>query len=173
MVFFLFFIWIVVNLKLTRYKSTWFKLLQPLSWYLICAYFFLGWSLTLQGGRMTTLNERNEHVLTHSSLLVLLTCAPNYYVQKWKGLYQAFRNQTLVFRTWIIRQGNTVRVRKLTEIVISLWLEIIKLDKEWFNVILLYGTMLETNIWNKWKWESDLKITMTSTTATDTTDKYR
>ena len=30
----------------------------------------------------------------------------------------------------MIRQGNTVRVRKLTEIFISLWLEIIKLDKE-------------------------------------------
>ena len=56
-----------------------------------------------------------------------------------------------MFRTWIIRQGNTVRVRKLTEMVISLWLEIIKLDKEWFNVILLYGTILEYHIWNKWK----------------------
>ena len=58
-----------------------------------------------------------------------------------------------MFRTWTIRQGNTVRVHKLTEIVISLWLEIIKLDKEWFNVILLYGTILETNIWNKWNCE--------------------
>ena len=56
-----------------------------------------------------------------------------------------------MFRSWIIRQGNTVRVHKLTEIVISLWLEIIKLDKEWFNVILLYGTILEYHIWNKWK----------------------
>ena len=40
---------------------------------------------------------------------------------------------------------------KLTEIVISLWLEIIKLDEEWFNVILLCGTILEYHIWNKWK----------------------
>ena len=59
-----------------------------------------------------------------------------------------------MFRTWTIRQGNTVWVCKLIEIVISLWLEIIKLDKEWFNVILLYGTIFETNIWNKWKSES-------------------
>ena len=58
-----------------------------------------------------------------------------------------------MFRTWTIRQGNTVRVRKLTEIVISLWLGIIKLDKEWFNVILLYRSILETNIWNKGKCE--------------------
>ena len=59
-----------------------------------------------------------------------------------------------MFRTWTIRQGNTVWVRKLTEIVISLWLGIIKLDKELFNVILLYGNILETNIWNKWGYES-------------------
>ena len=67
---------------------------------------------------------------------------------------EAFRNQALVFRTWIIRQDNTVRVHKLTEIVISLWLEIIKLDKEWFNVILLCGAILEYHIWNKWENES-------------------
>ena len=59
-----------------------------------------------------------------------------------------------MFRTWIIRQCNTVWVCKLTDIVTSLWLEIIKLDKEWLNVILLYGNILETNIWNKWGYES-------------------
>ena len=47
---------------------------------------------------------------------------------------ETFRNQTLVFRTSIIRQGNTVRVSKLTEIVISLWLGIIMLEKELSNV---------------------------------------
>ena len=45
-----------------------------------------------------------------------------------------------MFRTLIIRQGNTVRVRKLTEIVISLWLEIIKLEKELFNVTYVFWT---------------------------------
>ena len=35
-----------------------------------------------------------------------------------------------MFRTCTIRQRHTVRVRKLTEIVISLWLEINQLDKE-------------------------------------------
>ena len=47
---------------------------------------------------------------------------------------------------------------KLADIVTSLWLEIIKLDKEWFNVILLYGNILETNIWNKWKCERVNKL---------------
>ena len=39
-----------------------------------------------------------------------------------------------MFRTWIIRQRNTVWVRKLTDIVTSLWLGIIKLNKELFYV---------------------------------------
>ena len=39
-----------------------------------------------------------------------------------------------MFRTWIIRQRNTVWVRKLTDIVTGLWLGIIKLDKELFYV---------------------------------------
>ena len=56
-----------------------------------------------------------------------------------------------MFRTWIIRQCNTVWVCKLADIVTSPWLEIIKLQKELFNVILLYGTILEYHIWNKWK----------------------
>ena len=48
-----------------------------------------------------------------------------------KGLYQTVRKQTLyVFRTWIIRQCNTVRVRKLAYIVTSLWLGIVVLPKE-------------------------------------------
>ena len=59
-----------------------------------------------------------------------------------------------MFRTWIIRQRNTVWVRKLADIVTSLSLEIIKLDKEWFNVISLHGNILETNIWTKWGHES-------------------
>ena len=59
-----------------------------------------------------------------------------------------------MLRTWIIRQFNPVWVRKLADIVTSLWLEMIKLDKEWFNVILLYGNILKTNIWNKWENES-------------------
>ena len=59
-----------------------------------------------------------------------------------------------MFRTSIIRQCNPVWVCKLTDIVTSLWLETIKLDKEWFSVILLYGNILETNIWNKWESES-------------------
>ena len=63
-------------------------------------------------------------------------------------------SRLFIFRTWIIRQCNTVCVHKLADIVTSLWLEIIKLDKEWFNVILLCGTILEYHIWNKWKFES-------------------
>ena len=63
-----------------------------------------------------------------------------------------------MFRTWRIRQCNPVWVRKLADIVTSLWLEIIKSDKEWFNVILLYGNILETNIWNKGGHESVNKL---------------
>ena len=39
-----------------------------------------------------------------------------------------------MFRAWIIRQHNTVWVCKLADIVTSLWLGIIKLDKELFYV---------------------------------------
>ena len=50
-------------------------------------------------------------------------------------------SRLFMFRTWIIRQRNTVWVHKLTDIVTSLWLEIIKLDKEWFKVILVCGNV--------------------------------
>ena len=86
-----------------------------------------------------------------SSLLILPTHALNYYIQK---CFRYLGSRLIVFRTWIIRQCNPVWVHKLADIVTSLWLEIIKLDKEWFNVILLYGNILETNIWNKWDSES-------------------
>ena len=45
-----------------------------------------------------------------------------------------------MFRTSIIRQHNTVRVRKLTDIVTSLWLGIIVLPKELFKVIYVFET---------------------------------
>ena len=45
-------------------------------------------------------------------------------------------------------------MRKLADIITSLWLEIIMFEKELFNVILLYGNTLETYIWNKWERES-------------------
>ena len=54
-----------------------------------------------------------------------------------------------MFRTSIIRQRNTVWVHKLTDIVTNLWLGIVMLEKELFNVISLHANILETNIWNK------------------------
>ena len=42
-------------------------------------------------------------------------------------------------RTGIVRQHNPVRVRKLTDIITSLWLGIGKLDKELFTVIHVFG----------------------------------
>ena len=44
-----------------------------------------------------------------------------------------------MFRTGTIRQCNTVRVHKLTDIVTSLWLGIIMLHKELFNVTYVFG----------------------------------
>ena len=44
-----------------------------------------------------------------------------------------------MFRTGIVRQHNTVRVRKFTDIVTSLWLGIIVLPKELFNVTYVFG----------------------------------
>ena len=44
-----------------------------------------------------------------------------------------------MFRTWIIRQGNTVWVYKLADIVTSLWLEIIVLPKELLNMTYVFG----------------------------------
>ena len=58
-----------------------------------------------------------------------------------------------MFRTWIIRQRDTVWVHKLADIVTSLWLGIIALLKELFYEIFLCGNLLTTSIWNKWKCE--------------------
>ena len=88
------------------------------------------------------------------SLLVLATQALNYCVQKWE---KHLGSRLFMFRTWIVRQCNTVRVRKLTDIVTSLWLGISKLDKELSNVIHVLG-IKEYHIWNKWKYESVNKL---------------
>ena len=56
-----------------------------------------------------------------------------------------------MFRTWIIRWRNTVWVRRLTDIVTSLWLGIIVLPKELFYEILVFWTYYIISIWNKWK----------------------
>ena len=47
-----------------------------------------------------------------------------------------------MFRTWIIRQCKTVWVRNLTDIVTSLWLGIIMLEKELFNMISVFENLL-------------------------------
>ena len=47
-----------------------------------------------------------------------------------------------MFRTGIVRQRNKVRVCKLTDIVRSLWLGIIVLDKELFYEISVFGNCL-------------------------------
>ena len=47
-------------------------------------------------------------------------------------------SRLFMFRTWIIRQRNTVWVRKLTYIVTSLWLGIIVLPEELFNVTYIW-----------------------------------
>ena len=56
-----------------------------------------------------------------------------------------------MFRTWRIRQCDTVWVCKLADIVTSLWLGIIALPKELFYEILVFWTYYITSIWNKWK----------------------
>ena len=60
-------------------------------------------------------------------------------------MYRSERNcikhlgsRLFIFRTWIIRQRNTVWVHKLADIVTSLWLGIIVLPKELFNVIYIW-----------------------------------
>ena len=58
-----------------------------------------------------------------------------------------------MFRTWIIRQCNTVWVCKLTDIVTCLWLGIIVPPKELFYEILVFWTYYMTSIWNKWTCE--------------------
>ena len=47
-----------------------------------------------------------------------------------------------MFKTGIARQHNTVRVHKLTDIVTSLWLGIIVLPKELFNVLCVFRSHL-------------------------------
>ena len=47
-----------------------------------------------------------------------------------------------MFRTWIIRQRNTVWVRKLADVVTSLKLEVIKLEKELFYVTPVFLDLL-------------------------------
>ena len=49
-----------------------------------------------------------------------------------------------MFRTGIVRQCNTVQVRKLTDIVTSLWLGIIVLPKELFNVLHVFRSHLRS-----------------------------
>ena len=72
-----------------------------------------------------------------------------------KWLYQVVRKQTM-FRTWRIRQCNPVWVRKLADVVTSLWLGIIKLDKELFYVTpVFFWIYYITLIWNKWKCERE------------------
>ena len=56
-----------------------------------------------------------------------------------------------MFRTWRIRQCNPVWVRKLADVVTSLWLEIIVLPKELLNVTSVFWIYYITSIWNKWK----------------------
>ena len=60
-----------------------------------------------------------------------------------------------MFRTWRIRRRNPVWVRKLADVVTSLWLEIIKLGKELFNVISVSENYSTLSIWNKWKCERE------------------
>ena len=66
-----------------------------------------------------------------------------------------------MFRTWRIRQCNPVWVHKLADIVTSLWLGIIVLPKELFNVTYvcdhLYFGINEIN-WNKWKCERENQL---------------
>ena len=46
-------------------------------------------------------------------------------------------------------------MRKLADIVTSLWLGIVKLDKEQFNVTSVFETCYITSIWNKCKCERE------------------
>ena len=60
-----------------------------------------------------------------------------------KGLYSSsLGNRLFMFRTWRIRQCNPVWVRKLADVVTSLWLEIIVLPKELFNVTPVFLDLL-------------------------------
>ena len=64
-----------------------------------------------------------------------------------------------MFRTWRIRQCNPVWVRKLADVVTSLWLGIIKLDKELFYVTpVFFWIYYITLIWNKWKCERENQL---------------
>ena len=57
-------------------------------------------------------------------------------------VFKQLGNRLFMFRTWRIRQRNTVWVLKLADIVTSLWLEIIVLPKELFNVTYVCGNLL-------------------------------
>ena len=60
-----------------------------------------------------------------------------------------------MFRTWRIRQCNPVWVRKLADVVTSLWLGINVLSKGLFNVISVSENYSMLSIWNKWKCERE------------------
>ena len=60
-----------------------------------------------------------------------------------------------MFRTWRIRRRNPVWVRKLADVVTSLWLGIIVLSKELFNMISVSENYSTLSIWNKWKCERE------------------
>ena len=91
-------------------------------------------------------------------------------------------SRLFMFRTWIIRQCDTVWVRKLADIVTSLWLGIIELPKELFKVIYVCRNLFMISMWNKWGYESvDRSLTLISqllpwkkkgTKLQQTTDKY-
>ena len=58
-----------------------------------------------------------------------------------REVYWIFRNQTLVFRTWMIRQCNPVWVHKLADIITSLV----------FMTCALSQRKCDTCSWNKWE----------------------
>ena len=60
-----------------------------------------------------------------------------------------------MFRIRRIRRCNPVWVRKLADVVTSLWLGIIVLSKELFNVISVSENYSTISIWNKWKCERE------------------
>ena len=57
--------------------------------------------------------------------------------------------QTLVFKTWIVRQHNLIWVCKLTDIVTSLFLCICSWTKSQWNVIHVWNQYIISS-WNKW-----------------------
>ena len=75
-----------------------------------------------------------------------------------------------MFRTWIIRQHNTVWVRKLTDIVTSFWLGIIVLPKELFKVMLLYGISYLEKM-RVWKCKQVIDFDQSTTTVKEERNK--